>query len=193
MNQKIKHVFWDLDGVFVDFVGGVCQLLGRCPKTTVRNWPAGEYQLENALNVSTDAITNAIGRGGLDWWAHLDPHEWQPGLRILMLEVMGNHSILTAPAFSAVEWQGKKLWAERYLPELGLHMTSQKQLLANPGTLLIDDNGANVAAFRAAGGQAILFPQPWNENHHIAAQALRVDYLRQELLQLDLLEGSDAE
>lgn len=187
MKRKIKHVFWDLDGVHVDFVGGVCQLLGRCPKTTVRDWPAGEYQLEHALCVSTETITNAIGRGGLDWWAHLDPHEWQLGLMSVIDQCGGTHSILTAPAFSAVEWQGKKLWAERYLPDLTLHMSPQKQLLANPGTLLIDDSDQNVQAFWDAGGNAILFPQPWNENHVIARQALRIDWLENELRQLEVM------
>ena len=40
-------------------------------------------------------------------------------------------------------------------------------LCAQAGALLIDDSDHNVIQFRNHGGQAILFPQIWNSNHHL--------------------------
>jgi hypothetical protein len=41
-------------------------------------------------------------------------------------------------------------------------ITPQKHLLANEGALLVDDHPTMINAFRAFGGQAMLFPQAWN-------------------------------
>jgi 5'(3')-deoxyribonucleotidase len=40
--------------------------------------------------------------------------------------------------------------------------TSHKELLADDDSCLIDDDEKNIKAFREAGGNALLFPQPWN-------------------------------
>jgi hypothetical protein len=42
-----------------------------------------------------------------------------------------------------------------------------KHLLAKPDVALIDDRHGNVRSFREHGGRAVLFPQPWNANHHV--------------------------
>ena len=54
-----------------------------------------------------------------------------------------------------------------------------KWICARPDQLLIDDNDGNVESFRERGGQAILFPQPWNLNHRLCGD--RMGYLSDEL------------
>jgi hypothetical protein len=60
-----------------------------------------------------------------------------------------------------------------------------KTLLANPRVLLIDDADSNYTKFRAAGGEAVLFPQLWNAN--AGHTESKLTYLRQELDQLTSL------
>ena len=43
-----------------------------------------------------------------------------------------------------------------------LALISDKDLLAKPTRVLVDDSPENVASFLAAGGEACMFPQPWN-------------------------------
>ncbi|MFO0916509.1 MAG: hypothetical protein U0795_26370 [Pirellulales bacterium] len=59
---------------------------------------------------------------------------------------------------------------------------SPMELLAGPRRVLIGDSDAKVAAFRAAGGEAILFPQPWNANRAVKD---RLGYVK---AQLEMLE-----
>lgn len=60
---------------------------------------------------------------------------------------------------------GKLEWIHAHLPKW-MHreyfITPRKWKLAQPGTLLIDDNEGNCRRFEAGGGQAIRFPRPWN-------------------------------
>lgn len=51
----------------------------------------------------------------------------------------------------------------------------KKELNAKSGAILIDDSDKNVENYRAAGGCAILFPQPWNKNSQYIES--RTDYV----------------
>ena len=57
--------------------------------------------------------------------------------------------------------------------------TGAKKFIAGPGRWLIDDKDANVEAFRAAGGQAITVPRPWNSEHGKSHQVMET--IRKEL------------
>lgn len=188
MSQMIKHVFWDLDGVFVDFVGGVLDLLGIDQQSAGDDWPPGEYSIEAIFGITSERLWNLINRGGANWWAHLDCFEWNAELRSLIADCRGSHSILTSPGDCTAAYLGKRLWCDRHMSGMPLHLTAQKQLLANPAALLIDDNDRNCELFRQAGGNAILFPQLWNQNHQLASQPFRIDYLENELRQLGVIE-----
>lgn len=183
--EPINNIFWDMDGVFADFVGGVVDLLHIEPLSIANNWPAGEYSLEKVLNISTERLWNLINRGGVDWWAHLDPFAWNTELRSLIADCRGSHSILTSPGDCAFAYQGKRLWADRHLSGLPLTLTGNKHLLAKPSTLLIDDHDRNVELFQDAGGRAILFPQHWNRNHDKVGD--RIDFVREQLIEFKVL------
>jgi hypothetical protein len=56
-------------------------------------------------------------------------------------------------------------WVTRNLPswmEKNVLLGCPKHFCASHDSLLIDDADHNIKAFRAAGGQAILVPRPWN-------------------------------
>lgn len=79
-----------------------------------------------------------------------------------------NMCILTTPTLDPESAAGKMEWIHEYMPEW-LHrrflIGACKEICATPATLLIDDSDANVNDFRKAGGQALLFPRPWNSAH----------------------------
>jgi hypothetical protein len=61
---------------------------------------------------------------------------------------------------------GKMAWLSRFAPQVykdrKFFLGTDKHLLAAHGRVLVDDDAEKCAAFVAAGGQAALFPQPWN-------------------------------
>ncbi len=85
-----------------------------------------------------------------------------------------NVCILTTPILDPECLAGKLEWIHYHFPKW-MHrqylMGPQKYLLAGPDALLIDDSDRNVDAFRAAGGQAILVPRPWNILHGVNTEA----------------------
>lgn len=61
---------------------------------------------------------------------------------------------------------GKLDWINRHCPPWlrnQFHISTNKEHLARPGALLIDDNEKNCSQFLAGGGSAILVPRPWNQ------------------------------
>lgn len=84
-----------------------------------------------------------------------------------------NVCILTTPVKDPASLAGKLEWIHAHCPAW-MHrqylMGPQKHLLATSDSLLIDDSDANVDAFRAHGGQALLVPRPWNSRHKADAE-----------------------
>lgn len=80
--------------------------------------------------------------------------------------VGGSIYVATSPTKDPDCLAGKLEWIHSHLPRW-MHrqysITPRKWKLAQPGTLLIDDNEANCQKFVNGGGVAILFPRPWNE------------------------------
>lgn len=165
--MKIKQVHIDMDGVLCDWVGGVCDLLGKHRILTLGCWPRGEYEIESTFDMSTDRLWNLINRQGIDWWSHLDPLPHIVPLIDLVSEFSAPISILTSPGVCEYAATGKFRWIKQHLPQYQerLYLCRDKYLMANEDRLLIDDNDDNCRRFREEGGQAILFPQPWNEKH----------------------------
>ena len=168
--MTIQHVFLDMDGVLTDFIGAALRAHGR--SEFLEHWPPGERDAPKALGISRRQFWSAIDAQGSDFWAELDPYPWV-GELLQRVEAVAPFSVLTAPSLSPSSLKGKVRWMYEHFPgSKGRRFRDfligpQKHLLARPGHLLIDDTGATVDAFRANGGQAILFPQAWNSNHAV--------------------------
>lgn len=163
----------DMDGVIADFVGGV----GRLYDTDLNHMD--DWGIEEFLGVSEKEMWIRIDIEGPEFWATLPEYPWTNDL----IRLLGpdNLVISTAPSRSADSLKGKAEWLQemfgykfnRYM--FGRH----KHLLAGSGLTLIDDKDANVEAFRAHGGRAVLFPQKWNKNEEFVSN--RVGYVAQAL------------
>ena len=169
--DRIK-IFVDLDGVLVNFVGGLHRALGLGHDPELYPYKRGNY------NMFPDVVTATKGRHTMDsllnacravaFWENLD---WDPrGNRIL--EILCKHTddiyLASYPMDYYGSWVGKLKWINKYLPTYNsrvILLTAPKHFLAKPNTILIDDCDKNVEEFAAAGGMSYLTPQPWNSKH----------------------------
>lgn len=161
--MKITKIYFDLDDVMVDWLGGVARHFGMEYAYLARRIDTG-LKPEEVLNMSRGALFNHLDDE--DFWANLSPI-----LRVLELweelsQVEGIHCrILTATIPKPACLAGKLRWMQEHLggpPFKKYIITKLKSDLAAPGRLLLDDWEGNTSAFVAEGGEAIHFPAAGN-------------------------------
>ena len=170
------NILLDMDGVLKDFVSAAIRANGYCfSHDDVNQWSlweiAGATSLEFWANINGDE----------GFWSSMAEYDWWIELIEMVNAVDPNFSFCTTPSHCPSAASGKLSWLQSHFgPKFGNYvLTPQKHLLARPANLLIDDSDSNVKDFRAAGGNAILFPQPWNANRELVGD--RLGYVRQEL------------
>ena len=179
-----EQIFLDMDGVLTDFVRATLSLRGQ--SDLLLTWPKGERDIHKVMGISKTEFWRIVDNQGADFWAGLPEFAWSKSLVALVRE-FAPMTILTSPSLSPSCFEGKVRWLYENFPKVDGKRFSDfligrpKELLAKPGRILIDDSEANINAFRAAGGEAILFPQPWNANFAIED---RVNYVRAQLMLL---------
>lgn len=147
----------DCDGVLCDFVSGALAAHGRSHDghDSVRSWNFFESWGISALEFY-DKIA------GYDFWFNLKPYDWAA----LLVDEIGfdNFVISTAPTMDPTCVEAKLDWLFHHfkIPMSNVMIGSRKELMAKSGLVLIDDSPKNVEKFREHGGNALLFPQPWN-------------------------------
>ncbi len=161
----ITHVLVDMDGVLCDFVSAAMRVHGSSYDASL--WPAGSDELFEILGVSVATFWQKIDQFDAEqgFWSRLKAYSWHHDL-IAMVEPFG-FTIATSPSRDPFCAAGKIQWLQRHLGErFNAYMVGmQKFLLAAPGRILIDDRDRECDRFRDAGGESIVFPQPWNSNH----------------------------
>jgi phosphoglycolate phosphatase-like HAD superfamily hydrolase len=148
-------VLFDLDGVLADFAGGVAKLFGAAA-------PGPEHagkDLATALGVSAAGIWQRIDAQGRRFWEELEATAEAEALVALARE-RGEIAIASSPSQDPASAAGKLRWIQQRFGRRcrDFVLTPRKDLLAAPGRLLVDDSPEHVAAFRAAGGTALLHP-----------------------------------
>ena len=169
-----KQIFLDLDGVLVDFVGGLHHRLGIPYSTCPYPYAPGNYDLFSSIaargkDLKRSDIYNICHTS--EFWASLD---WDVAGRDI-LDVVSLHftkpniHVCTSPMHNPDAWAGKVRWFDKHLSKFVGDMivtSAPKHLLARPGSVLLDDKDSNVEEFRDSGGSAFLIPQPWNKARH---------------------------
>jgi len=168
----IKAILLDLDGVLVDFIGGIHKKLGLPYDHTRYHYAHGKYRmLEDIAFYSAGKVTKGEVYAAADcscFWENLEWHK--EGFGILEAAIATNAPIYvcTAPMLRPGAWSGKAKWVSENLGNKvnGLCVTTMpKRLLAQPGHVLIDDCDRNVDEFVQHGGSAFLVPRPWNSKY----------------------------
>ncbi len=157
----MKTLLLDVDGVLANFIGGIIQTHGW--PFTHKEFNCWDYHRTHGY---TDEEMWEPTKDG-KWWLGLDPYDHAADLLAKLRET---HNIIfcTAPNSDATCASQKIQWLEKHgfmEPGSGDYQIGKhKHLNAMSGCVLIDDSDENVWRYRHAGGRAILFPQPWNDN-----------------------------
>lgn len=156
-------IFLDLDGILSDFVSSALETHNR------------EYPWFSSDSVGCYDMVQLLGISPKDFWKPFDHDFWaslaplKEGFELLRILEKGHDVYLaTAPALSPSCSSGKHAWVRNHLPEYWAKTficQAKHVFAAIPDSVLIDDADHNVDAFKAAGGKAIIYPQPWNSAH----------------------------
>ncbi len=179
--MAVRHILLDMDGVIADFMGAILELHGQ--RELADKWPDGEADYAGVLGMTKDEFWKPVDGLGGRFWAGFPPYPWLNELLALLRET-APFTISTSPSRSAACASAKVEWLREHFQEplyMDFMIGTQKYLLAKPDVVLIDDQHKNIDKFREHGGQAILFPQPWNSNFAITD---RIGYVRSELEKL---------
>lgn len=170
----IDTIFIDLDDVCNTFTPHILYTFG-CD-TSATDYAAYPADFGFDLPGAVSFLTNRYYTEN-DFWNQFSRDMWTSApesdiLRWLVdkcrrLVDEANVFIATAPppAGLAECLVGKVEWIHAHLPpwlRQQFVITSHKHLLANPSTLLIDDNENNTDRFERFGGNTILVSRPWN-------------------------------
>lgn len=167
-SSQIKEVLLDMDGVLCNFweaaIVAVCSELGISSRKAFTSWEYGNYSIEGHFQISRNKFWNIIHDRGESFWSGLQPCiAWKQLLfyldaRNVKLKICTKHSNHSACL------AGKAAWIQAHLPIRldDCHFTHEKERLATPHTLLIDDLEANCQKFSEAGGSAICVPSDWS-------------------------------
>jgi len=142
-NEKVMDykIYCDMDGVLADFERGYEELTGIDLR--------GEFQ-------KGDDFWDPISEKGVGFWAGL---KWMPdGQKLWSYLKPFKPDLLSAPSREDSSRIGKHVWVKHKLPgtKLILRYAKQKQELATPESILIDDRQVNIDQWIAAGGVGIL-------------------------------------
>ena len=136
----MTRIYFDLDGVLV-----------------------GSKEREKWSEDLTPANKLLIGH---EWWASLPRSEEFADLIQVAerLVTKSNVYILSAPTPEPASGSGKIEWICKHLPGYFQRMilTVEKERLAKPGDILIDDKSKHLEAWEQEKGIGVLMPRPWN-------------------------------
>jgi len=107
------------------------------------------------------------------FWKNMPPLPWWKDLIKLLHQYSEEIVFFTTPDKHENSYGGKFYWMKRHgLGDYELLTGKNKWRLVDPNCILIDDFGVHVANWLNKcktkfnqSGHAILFPQPWNDNH----------------------------
>ena len=142
-NEKVMDykIYCDMDGVLADFESGYEELTGIDLR--------GEFK-------KGDDFWDPIKVAGVGFWAGL---KWMSdGQELWDYLKPFNPVLLSAPSREQSSRIGKHVWVKHKIPgtKLILRYAKQKQELATPESILIDDRQINIDQWEAAGGIGIL-------------------------------------
>lgn len=149
LQQKVGHIYCDMDGVLVDFMGGAKKILG---------YEFNDPDLEKVSSKEKLAKTEGF-------WENLD--ERADGMKLWKFINRYEPRILTAyPSWDEDGKQGKKIWVRKHLrlPDNRFFAVRrhEKQDYAKDESsglpnILIDDYAKNITEFEKAGGIGIRY------------------------------------
>lgn len=162
---KVTDCVLDLDGVLVDFYGGVCRVFGVEPwpyRCTPGNWDF--YQSFPDPKETADVAPHM----GEEFYANLGWTADGEDILARCEKKWGRDHVwvCTSPWDTPGCREGKYRWLKKHLPFYAgrSFIGTPKHRLSRPDTVLIDDSEVNCRKFAAVpdGGKGVIYPRPWN-------------------------------
>ena len=155
----IKKIILDMDGVIANFTDAAFEYHCKDRKCQI----PGEYDIAKCLGITTEALW--YGMDEYDFWVNaIKPYD--KGLVFAFnLSQLAPVVIASIPYKNSMGFVGKVEWLKKHGFGAYPVLLGAKLHLAQPGYLLIDDCEKNVDEWLAGGGQAYLFPRPWNRRY----------------------------
>jgi len=144
----------DLDGVMCDFVGGAKRIHGK----EDIELPLGEWDIAPYFGLPNGAFWKPIDRS---FWESLSMMPDAMEILGIIEESVGykNCCLLSSPNKNVDCVSGKIAWIKANLPSYWANnkycICANKEMLAYPGSLLIDDYNINIQRFFMAGGMGL--------------------------------------
>lgn len=182
-------IFCDLDGVCCQFSKGSIDLhaeLGHC----AADFKPTQWDYFKDWKVDGEPMTSGQFWKPIDedphFWKNLEPFDHFMDLKALVETFDRNYCILTSPHNADNCYLGKLHWVrnnfrfgKRQLTKRFIPFSVKEALCKGPDSVLIDDSDDNIEKWNAAGGNGILFPQPWNANASLIGKEL--EYVENQL------------
>jgi 5'(3')-deoxyribonucleotidase len=163
-----KHnILLDVDGVMADWATACFRVCGVTKEEGYARWPAGSFEIMDALGMSEEKMWENIEAAGSGFWENLEDYAWAKKLWDHCNAIAPTY-FMTSPSNDPQCHVGKVKWMQRFTgnPKFRNYLLGPaKHLCARHNNLLIDDYDKNVKNFNDAGGTTILFPQYWNANN----------------------------
>jgi len=163
--EKLK-LFLDLDGVIIN----LDQSLIKFHNWPIKSYDIKEYNFEGLVGMSHEEIFSDLP--GV-FWEELPMYSYSKKLVKSLVERFDVY-LLSSPVNGTFSEREK--WIQKYMPDFFQNkkylLGPAKSAVSEPGKILIDDYEKHVDEWEKEGGDAILFPQPWNRNRRLIDRKL---------------------
>lgn len=164
--------FLDMDGVLSDFVGAMCKahnLPNPYLDGTFTDWLLNKAP---GWKMSTEKFWKPADE--VEFWSEMEKTPEADEIVAVSEGLFGstNICILTSPSLAPACVAGKRIWIQKHYPRFKDNwlMGPAKHFCAGPGRMLVDDKEENCVAFTSKGGDAYLYPRPWNSRRDVGPE-----------------------
>jgi len=162
--EKLDYdiVFFDMDGVLTDIIHCFKQVF-NLPK----DWKSTTYYVESQIGMTWEDFHQKLFEAGEDIWSNMKPIKKGVDLVKDLLKAEKQVFILSSPMEGSLSASGKIKWIKKYTPELeGKYvLTHNKELLAAPGRIIVDDYGEHIWKWEKAGGKGLLLRTSYSHEY----------------------------
>lgn len=160
MTTRETFIFWDMDGVVADFVGGSLAVHGKHIPPAKVGW---DFMTQVGFTAGDPVFWEPLSN--VAFWSGLAPLEDGLSLiRSVESEISSERMGILSSGLCPGSCDGKRAWLRQHLAhyEKRAVFCTVKEMCAAPCKLLVDDHEVNIDKFIAAGGRGVLVPRPWN-------------------------------
>lgn len=154
-------IFLDLDGVLVNWSGGLCNLLGIDPLCEeAQKIMRADYMIQGWKFGSPKDVDDAVIAAGYDFWINLELTSWAHRL-VELCKKYGEVYFLTSPGVFHAGAHAKLDYIRDNFDSKNYILTKHKYLCSKKDCILIDDMKKNIEEWDAEEGLSFHWPCQW--------------------------------